>query len=222
MRFMGFLKKPTPLWVILLVVVSLSIMVLYFAFPHQRYREFHKEAFSTQLNYESREIYITDSTRGHTFSISAGYVGNITEWNSYDPHEETFWNASAMLRNETYHMNYSIQMNGTAIQGTYSVMLKLQNASKIFTFTVTDEEQLPKIFDVQWNTEQSPTDDLYVGIAHHSGWSRTPSFDRLLYLFILFLPEYFAVGISAITLLIVFLAYLLIRRRKSRNPSLNT
>jgi len=212
---MGFLKKPTPLWITLIVVVILALVGLYFVVPSYRYGEFRRGAFSTHLRFNSQEFLVEDSKGGYQSSIMSAYEEYVTE-SQQSEHSAPFWNNTIRLENGTYHIHYSIRMNGSDIAGTYSVMLTLQNSSKIFTFTVNTYEQLPKTFVLHWNTEVLPAKSIETSMTFHSGWSRTPSFDRLLYLFIFFLPEYFAAIILAVTLLIAFLAYRLIKRRRLR------
>jgi len=213
---MGFLKKPTPLWITLIVVVILILIGLYFAVPSYRHEQFRREAFSTHLVFDSYKVRIEDSRGGVEFEVvrPQDIGGNLTEYEQSG--EPPFWNLTIRLENGTYHVRYSIKMNGSEIAGTYCVRLKLENASKLFNFTVATNEQLPRTFISNWNTEMPPTSELTGSMNFHSGWSRTPSFDRLLYLFILFLPEYFGAIILAVTLLIAFLAYWLIKRRRLR------
>jgi hypothetical protein len=218
---MGFLKKPTPLWITLLVVVSLSLIALYFAFPSYRYREFCNEAFSTHLTLDSKKVTVKDAQGGGSITTYSEFEEYVTELkkSSEDEFRGTplFWNYTVRLENGTYHMHYSIKMNGSDIAGTYSVRLTLENTSKLFNFTVATNEQLPRTFVFHWNTEVPPANPINVSMGFHSGWSLTPSFDRLLYLFILFLPEYFVAITLAITLPIVFLAYRLVKHRKFRS-----
>jgi len=211
---MGFLKKPTPLWITLIVVVILVLIGLYFVVPSYRHEQFRREAFSTHLVFNSNEIYIRNNLGSHGFDITSGYGEHVVESEHSDHHG--FWNLTLRLENGTYHVRYSIKMNGSDIAGAYGVRLTLENASKLFNFTVATNEQLPRTFVSNWNTEVPPASELTGTVNFHSGWSRTPSLDRLLYLFIFFLPEYSAAIILAVTLLIAFLVYRFIKRRRLR------
>jgi len=217
---MDFLKKPTPLWVTIVIVVILAIAGLYLLVPSYRIEKFRREAFSTHLIFDSYEVLIEDGHGGAGFDVVKAQPpgGNITEHKSLG--EPPFWNLTIRLENETYHTYYSIKMNGSNIAGTYSVKLTLQNASKVFTFTVATDEQLPRIFDFQWNTNIPPTSKFSGSMSFHKGWSRTPSFGLLLSYFITFLPEYFVAAILGTTMLVVLLTYRLVKgKRKLRDST---
>jgi len=214
---MGFLKKPTPLWVTVGLVVILAIAGLYFLVPSYRIEKFRREAFSTHLVFDSHEVLIEDGRGGAAGDVVSGWPPenpeNITKFEHLG--EPPFWNFTVRFENGTYHVNYSIKMNGSNIAGTYSVKLTLQNVSKVFTFTVATDEQLPRTFDFQWDTGIAPTKELSWIVSFHKGWSRTPSFGLLLSYFITYLPEYFVAIILATTILVVLLIYRLVKRKRN-------
>lgn len=216
---MDFLEKPTPLWVTIGIVVILTIAGLYLLVPSYRIEKFRREAFSTHLVFDSYEVLLEDGRGGAGFDVvkAQEFDGNVTEY--VQSGEPPFWNLTIRLENETYHMYYSIKMNGTNVAGTYSVKLTLQNASKVFTFTVATDEKLPRIFDFQWNTGIPPTNKLGGSMSFHKGWSRTPSFGLLLSYFITYLPEYFVAVILATTILVVLLTYRFVKRERKLRDS---
>lgn len=92
---MGFLKKPTPLWITLLVIVILALVGLYFAVPSYRYEQFRREAFSTHLLSNSDEIFIRNNFGRHSFDIISGYGEPVAESEQSDP--SGFWNFTIRL-----------------------------------------------------------------------------------------------------------------------------
>ena len=218
---MDSLKKPTPLWVTIGIVVILAIAGLYLVVPSYRIEKFRREAFSTHLVFDSHEVLIEDGRGGALGTVASGWPPenpeNITKFEHLG--EPPFWNFTVRFKNGTYHVYYSIKMDGSNIAGTYSVILTLQNVSKVFTFTVATDEKLPRTFDFQWNTSLPPTTEITWSMSFHKGWFRTPSFGPLLYYFITFLPEYFAAVILVTTILVVLLTYRLVKRKRKLQDS---
>jgi len=123
------------------------------------------------IQYREKYATILDTDGGERWIINGDFHSGF---GTFDPPEEDL-GGGGILRDVDgkFQIHYEINMSGEDIAGNYSIKFTLNSESKIFNFTVKEDE-IPKLVTFDWDTDIPVSQGGYsYEILFLDGWTRS-------------------------------------------------
>jgi hypothetical protein len=228
-RIMQKLKRPTPLWLTIVIVSILAVTASLFLAPLvpgeiMKLSKFKERLYSSWINTGTNWFFIQDNAivvngSYHKFEPPQNAVG----WGEQSTSPPIVF-ANVTLIEGIYYLNFSIRLDGPYLTGAYEIKCRFQTnemeTSQVFNLTITEYDKLPKVSNFDWRTEVSESNSYSYKIMLHKGWSRSAvSFNALLFYLATFYPEVAVAIFVLVGTLIGSVIYLFAKRRRSLRRS---